>query len=73
MSLNQAPQAPKVTNTRDELYYIEQRIHNKILLLTFKALNGLAPQYLSCLLQPYSVQAYALRSNDYKKTCSTKS
>ena len=46
---------------------IEQRIHYKILLLTFKALNGLAPQYLSSLLQPYSVEAYALRSNDNNK------
>ena len=32
---------------------IKNRIHYKILLLTFKALNGLAPFYLSELLTPY--------------------
>lgn len=32
---------------------VASRIHFKVLLLTFKALNGLAPQYLSDLLSPY--------------------
>ena len=33
---------------------IEYRIQFKILLLTYKALNGLAPSYLSDLLQQYA-------------------
>ncbi len=33
---------------------IKHRIHFKILLITYKALNGLAPQYLSELLSHYS-------------------
>ncbi len=33
---------------------IEYRIDFKILLITYKALNGLAPQYLSELLSHYS-------------------
>ncbi|KAI4896950.1 hypothetical protein NFI96_002747 [Prochilodus magdalenae] len=32
---------------------VKERIHYKILLLTFKALHGLAPTYLSALLHPY--------------------
>ena len=33
---------------------VEQRIEFKILLLTYKALNGLAPAYLRELLDPYT-------------------
>ncbi len=33
---------------------IKHRIDFKILLITYKALNGLAPQYLSVLLSHYS-------------------
>ncbi len=33
---------------------IKHRIHFKILLITYKALNGLAPEYLSELLLHYS-------------------
>ncbi len=33
---------------------IKHRIHFKILLITYKALNGLVPQYLSELLSHYS-------------------
>uniref|UniRef100_A0A4W5LB64 Reverse transcriptase domain-containing protein n=1 Tax=Hucho hucho TaxID=62062 RepID=A0A4W5LB64_9TELE len=40
---------------------VASRIHFKVLLLTFKALNGLAPQYLSDLLYPYR-PARSLRS-----------
>lgn len=32
---------------------VEQRITYKLLLLTFKALNGLAPEYICDLLEPY--------------------
>ena len=42
------------------------RIHFKILLFTFKAQNGLAPQYLSDLLEDY-VPSRALRSATQKK------
>lgn len=42
---------------------VASRIHFKILLLTFKALHGLAPSYLSDLLCPYS-PARPLRSSE---------
>ena len=42
---------------------VTERIHYKILLLTFKALHGLAPTYLSALLHPY-VPSRKLRSSD---------
>ena len=40
---------------------VEKRIHYKVLLLTFKALNGMAPLYLCELLEMYS-PARSLRS-----------
>ena len=42
---------------------IMYRIHYKLLLLTFKALNGLGPQYLSDLLQPVTSTHRVLRSS----------
>ena len=42
---------------------VEQRINFKIMLLTYKIINGLAPSYLSNLLVPY-VPRRALRSAD---------
>ena len=42
---------------------VEQRIIYKVLLMTFKALNGLAPTYLSDLLCPYN-PSRALRSSN---------
>jgi len=40
---------------------VTSHIHFKVLLLTFKALNGLAQQYLSGLLHPYH-PTWSLRS-----------
>ena len=40
---------------------VEQRIQYKLLILVYKALNGLAPEYISDLLQEY-VPTRALRS-----------
>ena len=42
---------------------VEQRINFKILLLTYKALNGQAPAYLSDLITPY-IPTRNLRSED---------
>ena len=42
---------------------VPNRIKFKILLLTYKVINGFAPEYLSALLQPYK-QKRNLRSND---------
>ena len=39
------------------------RIHFKILLLTFKALNGMAPAYISDLIDVRKHARYSLRSN----------
>ena len=52
-----------ITTTRYELHWlpVDRRIEFKILLLTYKALNGLAPQYISDLLVYYS-ESSELRS-----------
>ena len=56
---------------------IEQCIQFKVLTMTFKALNGLTPQYLSDLPKPYTPER-SLRSADQEllcipKTCAKKS
>ena len=45
-----------VTPLLFQLYWlpVNQRIEFKVLLFTYKAMQGLAPQYLSDLLEPYS-------------------
>ena len=67
--LTLTPPSNHITPILKQLHWlpIRQRIHYKILLLTFKALNGLAPLYLSNLLRPYNVEAYALRANNFNK------
>ena len=54
-----------ITPTLIELHWlpVRQRIQFKILLLTWKSLNGLAPSYISQLLTPY-VPTRTLRSSD---------
>ena len=42
---------------------VKYRIHFKILLLTFKALNGMAPAYISDLINVRKHARYSLRSN----------
>lgn len=41
---------------RDQLHWlpVEQRIHFKIILLTYKVFHGIAPAYLSALISPYT-------------------
>ena len=50
------PRAAHVCPVLKELHWlpVEQRIAFKVLLLTFKALNNLAPPYLSQLIVPYN-------------------
>ena len=57
-----------ITQTLIHLHWlpIRERIEYKILLITFKALNGLAPNYLACLLHWYT-PGRALRSSDSKQ------
>ena len=45
-----------ITSTLISLHWlpISKRIEYKILLLTFKALHGLAPEYIACLLHVYA-------------------
>ena len=56
---------------RDQLHWlpIEERIHFKILLLTYKAFHGIAPPYLSQLISPYipprGLRAGNVRPNDH--------
>ena len=42
---------------------VRYRIHFKILLLTFKALNGMAPAYISDFINVRNHARYSLRSN----------
>ena len=50
------PRAAHIRPVLKELHWlpVEQRITFKVLLLTFKALNNLAPPYLSQLIVPYN-------------------
>ena len=54
-----------ITPVLKELYWlpVRYRIHFKILLLTFKALNGMAPAYISDLINVRKHTHYSLRSN----------
>ena len=47
---------------------VKARIDFKIMLLTYKALNGIAPLYISELLEPYT-PSRALRSSDKQLLC----
>ena len=46
---------------------VDQRIEYKILLITFKILNGISPSYLSDLIQPYK-PSRSLRSSSDRKS-----
>ena len=63
--LTLTPPTNHITPVLKELHWlpIEKRIHYKIVLLTFKALHGLAPQYIIDLLMPYSTPR-PLRSSE---------
>ena len=54
-----------ITPVLKELHWlpVRERIQFKLLILTWKSLNGIAPQYLSNLLVPYK-PTRALRSSD---------
>ena len=54
-----------ITPVLKELHWlpVRERIQFKLLILTWKSLNGIAPQYLSNLLVPYN-PTRALRSSD---------
>ena len=43
---------------------VKYRILYKVLMLVYKCLNNLAPEYLSSFLVPYTQEHYGLRSND---------
>ena len=53
--LTQTPKSVSMTLVCRDLHWlpVSARVDYKILVLTYKALHGLAPQYLSCLLQWY--------------------
>ena len=62
-----------ITSTLVKLHWlpIRKRIEFKILLLTWKALNGLAPSYIKQLLTPYS-PSRTLRSSSKFLLCTPK-
>ena len=53
---------------RDTLHWlpVEQRIHFKILLLTYKAFHGIAPSYLSELISVYTPPRTGLRTGNVR-------
>ena len=59
-----------ITPTMISLHWlpVPQRIQYKVLLFTFNALNGQAPEYISGLIQRYE-PVRKLRSNDAHKLC----
>ncbi len=63
--LTLTPPSNHITPILKELHWlpIEQRIEYKILLLTFKAMQGVAPQYIRDILKPYATRR-ALRSSE---------
>ena len=65
ISLSKRRKYDHISNVLRELHWlpVEHRISYKILLLTYKALNGHAPQYLSALISKY-VPPRPLRSED---------
>ena len=60
------PRFNHITPTLMELHWlpVKFRIHFKVALLVFKSLHGLAPPYLSELIQVKSEGRYALQSQD---------
>ena len=68
--IHRQPRENNITPTLKELHWlpIPSRIEYKILLLTYKSLNNLAPSYLSSLIQPY-VPPRPLRSASKKLLC----
>jgi hypothetical protein len=59
-----------ITPVLCELHWlpVKARIDFKILLLTFKALNGLAPEYIRDMIEPYN-PTRSLRSENMKRLC----
>ena len=63
--VKQLPRACHITPVLKDLHWlpVKYRVDYKILLLTFKALHGLAPDYINDLLKPYH-PSRTLRSSD---------
>ena len=55
-----------ITPVLRELHWlpVHARIHFKVLLLTFKAIHGLAPSYIQYLIKVKPRSSYSLRSNN---------
>ena len=68
--ITQTPRSEHVTPTLFSLHWlpVRWRIQYKIILLTFKALHGLAPEYIVNLLSPY-VPSRGLRSSTQSLLC----
>ena len=64
--ISMLPKSSHITPILQDLHWlpVQQRIEYKMLLLTYKCVNGEAPSYLSNLLTPY-VPARSLRSGDH--------
>ena len=62
--ISRAPKSHHITPVLQQLHWlpVKDRISFKLLLLTFKALHGLAPIYISELIKPYN-PSRSLRSS----------
>ena len=60
------PKFCHITPILKELHWlpVRARIEFKILLITFKAIKGLAPKYLSDLIEILQMSSYNLRRNN---------
>ncbi len=69
--LTHTKQSAHITPVLFNLHWlpVSSRIIYKILLLTFKSLNGLAPCYLSVLLSPYIPSRSLKLKHNLKPTC----
>lgn len=63
--LTSSPKYDHIMPVLHDLHWlpVKYRIHFKILLLTFKALNGMVPAYISDLINVRKHARYSLRSN----------
>lgn len=68
--ISRTPKRSHITPVLKALHWlpVARRIEYKILLYTFKALSGTAPQYICDLLQPY-IPARSLRSDSQMLLC----
>ena len=64
--ITNTPRFCHITPVLCQLYWLPVgvRIKFKVILITFKAIHGLVPYYIQCLIEVKEKSSYNLRSND---------